>query len=188
MEQRASRREDDSPPDEVITVVLGTTTLESVASSSDLNLEDATRDRIRHALVVFVPIVHFGDYEHPVFAECTADLFQYIRARVGNDMETEIAIEDPDYQEISLRSDAISIPEMIMTLGVAPVIVNLVSQWIITRFSSRKSPPAVTWTATIQTANESRTLSYSGPADTFERLVLDSIETIRRNDHNDTTA
>lgn len=137
-------------------------------------LSDATKENIRKASVVAVPIENWSGPDEHVFPVGTNDLFQLLRDKLPPD-SVEIAIDDADYKEVALHSALIIVGGFLVTAVVAPVVVNVVSEMLKRRLVSEPKgdkPATVRFGLTVVDANSSGSraahLTYEGPAPEFD--------------------
>ncbi len=146
------------------------------------NLHSKTRDSVAKASIVIVPQEGIRDYPGPVFPVGTDELLAAFRKKLPSGIECEIAIEDEDYREVALYGDIITLPQLIVASVVVPLAVNILSQYIWDLVAKRKDKPDVKATFVVDrstdSAQTSTTLSYEGPAETFEKAILQAFRDV----------
>jgi hypothetical protein len=98
-----------------------------------------------------------------------------LRDRAPRDAKPELAVEDANYKELVLHSDIIIIADILVRYVFAPVAVGLIVQWIRKRLGSRFASARVRFNMTVDRSDDQArnavSLSYDGPAKTFEATI-----------------
>lgn len=137
------------------------------------------RDSIRGAELVLLPDDGFRDYSGPVFPVGTEELFQFLRDRLENRSAVEIAVEDANYKEVALHSEILRLAVVLVRKIAAQATIGLIVDYLKKRLGSRFKNAEVRSTMVIDlntpTVRKALRVSYEGPADTFERVIGETI-------------
>ena len=139
------------------------------------------RDRLREAAVLIIPTDLRPEYEGPVFPIGTSEVFRYLSDNMDNHAIVEAAILDEDYIEFEHRSETLILPVIFIAKDVLLLlVVNLLGSFIHERLKTRRvqeSEPTVKSKVHYERADgEKFLMDYEGPADTFEKIVLQEIK------------
>lgn len=130
---------------------------------------------LHQADVVFVQWEAFRNIDRPVFPTHTAELFQYFQEHTPAGVQSEVAVRDEDFSEVSLHSDLVWLPDILIaggTLVVLPIVVNLISEWLKQRLLDRHSRTDAKVQIVIESPDgSSKRLTYEGPADELWRIT-----------------
>lgn len=167
--------------DEVISVSESTVTLDSARLSPWLDSE--LRDQLNGADVILMPWPGFRDWAKPVFPERTEELFRFLRDRAPDSIAVELALQDEDYVEVSLRHEFVTLPEVVVTLIAAPVAVNLISDWLREFLRNRHDAAVVKFKMSVDMSDgAARSIEYEGPVRTFENLMQSQVRQLSKGD------
>lgn len=147
-------------------------TFESVLAGS--YMDDDLRARIQNVNVLIVPQVEFRETAGLTFPSGTEDLLLHLREGLPAGTSVEIAIRDEDYRELSLREALVIVATILVASQlVAPVVVNVVSDWL-KRKLGRQLPKAEVKAEIIVVDKDGKSIAfrYEGPARTFEETML----------------
>jgi len=147
-------------------------------------VNEAIQTAILQSTIVLVPQEGFRDHNGPVFPVGTDGLFNYLREKqTSTGLTVELAVEDAQYVEIALHSDIVRIATAIVSLLLAPLVVNLLGDYIRDRLGGRANKAEVHSSLIVeQTDGLHRTsisINYEGPAANFESSMKEAIEAIR---------
>jgi hypothetical protein len=146
------------------------------------------RARIASVPVLIVPQEGFGDFKGPVFPVATAELFRFAQGKVPAHATIEVCISDEDYKELALHESIIIVATIaIGSLVVAPVVVNIVSEYLRGRlFSPEKEKTTtakfkliVSETSTKDAKHQAIEMQYEGPVDKLEPTLLAKIKQLK---------
>jgi len=154
----------------------------------DLTVEDTTKDfqywlnrpyigaelrkQLAAANFLVVPREGFRERTEPVFPVGTESLYDFIKNQASDGMKPDICIEDNDYRELALHSTLLIIGGFIVTSLVAPVVVNVISEYIKKKMGPDHADGTVKCDITVVDENgAAKKITYEGPATTFERTV-----------------
>jgi len=138
------------------------------------------KNELKQADILIVPIENFRGIEEPAFPEGTEQLFTYLKKQFSSNHKynIDICIEDEDYMELALHNDLINLGYFILTIGVAPIFVNLISDYISSKlFSSNKDRKIKTSISIIENDGTSKEITYEGNIEHFDS-VIDEIENL----------
>lgn len=152
--------------------------------SNQTHISDLLRTNLQKADFLLVPIKHSPSDEF-VFPSGTFTLTQYLRKEAqSQNVNFEICIEDKDYKELALHSDLMRIAEIVVTLAIAPIATSMIAAYIYDTLGKRRAQKATVKSKLIIEMDGERKnfeISYDGPADSYERTVIEAIETITLN-------
>jgi hypothetical protein len=130
-------------------------------------LTTATKESVRNADVLIVPVENFRESEKPLFPVQTSALYRFVKDNLPNNLNLEIAIEDEDYREFALYSDTENIAQFIVTLIALPFLISVLANYFTTKlFAKDKANIDVKITVQID-ENVSKTISFEGTAEDF---------------------
>ncbi|MBW3127199.1 hypothetical protein [Hymenobacter profundi] len=156
-----------------LTVEQDTTTVASLAARPWVDEE--LRASLHRANIVFVQWESFRDIDRPVFPTHTAELFHYFQENTPPDIQSEVAVRDEDFSEVSLHADLVWLPDILIPVGtlvVLPVVVNLISEWLKQRLLDRHARTDAKLQVIIESPDGgSKRLIYEGPADELWRIT-----------------
>ena len=135
-------------------------------------------DSLQEANVLIVPTDLSPEYDGPAFPEGTRDVFNYLQEELGDRAHVEATIRDDDYVEFAYRSEEIILPALHVALAISlPLVINLLSSYLYERLSDGLwHRGKVRSEIHIKGKDGSqRMLKYHGPADTFERVVIECL-------------
>lgn len=164
--------------------------LEVIASDRWADLEkvgapDPLDGRLERAGVVLAPMWGYMGRDRPLFPSDTRELFRHLRDTPGHGMRIEVADSGAKYQELSLNSQEWFLPLiMIAELAQAPYVVALVSQYLYERLRSvlPGRNVAIESDVCVKSEHGEVTIRYRGPADAWERVMLETLASLPRGD------
>ena len=138
------------------------------------------QDNLRKAAVLLLPTDLRPDYEGPVFPTTTPEVLRVLSENLDDEVAVDAAILDEEYIEFEYRSEMVILPVVFVANAVLlPLVVNILGSYIVDRLKSRRVPAS---DATVKSQmhyvgpNGGKFfLQYEGPAETFERVVLEKI-------------
>ncbi len=149
--------------------------------SSQPFLKDETKRKLNEADAILVPQEGFRGNQEPTFPVCTEEIFQFVRERLDGQATADIAIEDEDYKEVALHSALLIIGAFVVTSLVAPVLTDVVSEYIKRRIygDAKGDRTNVRFSLTVEEriAGSARriAISYDGPASEFHTSMKNAI-------------
>jgi hypothetical protein len=142
-------------------------------------LSDQVRKSILNKNVLIVPIEKFRDYSNPLFPVGTEELFHYLKDNSENKLSVEVCIDDEDYKELALHSDLIIICGFVVTVFVAPILVNLISSYIENRWvkkSHKESTKLKVEITVVDNDKGSKKFKYEGAAKDFKETMNEALK------------
>lgn len=141
-------------------------------------ITDRTREQLLLADVLIVP--NEGHIDRPdlvYFPVNTEDLLLSLKETEELGFCADICIEDQDFKELALYSDVITIATIVCTIFVAPLVVNIVSDWIDRKARRRRDDVEVRSKYTVHyPTGESVDISYEGPSETYLEFMIDALQ------------
>jgi hypothetical protein len=157
-------------------------TLQYWSSLDSLSAE--TQRAVGQASIVIVPQDGFRDHTGPVFPTGTVELFRLLRERSPQSTPVEIAIDEPEYKELTLHYDLVTLAGVVVEYVVAPVVAGLLVEYLKVRLGDRFSKSDVEASITVDESDgvnhRAWEIKYKGPAPTFETTVQNAIATLPR--------
>ena len=139
------------------------------------------RERLSGANVLLIPNEGYGGKKELVyFPSGTAELFHFLEERKTENLNVDICIEEKDYKEVALHFDWLMLASFVVTSLVAPLIVNLLTEYIKKRQGKREPDTIVKHTLVVCDEKEGRyvCLSYEGPAPKYHDTMLNAISNL----------
>ncbi|MNY04622.1 hypothetical protein D3C86_1373090 [compost metagenome] len=137
-------------------------------------LPAVVREQITRADVLLVPDPDFRGLG-PAFAPDTGSIYSFLKKTDPN-LPVVIASDPYDYREYVLHSVLLDIGIFIVSSIAAPVLVNLVSEYLKGARSSG-SDPEVRFNLKVDQADGSSIhISYAGPASSFDEHVMPALK------------
>jgi hypothetical protein len=152
-------------------------TIESWSRRSYIGQE--LQAKLAKADALIVPYEGYGEKgDVHYFPEGTEHLISFLQRNNHGDQHIDICIEDSDYKELAEHHDLLIIAGAIATSVCAPILVNLVSEYIKQRLGSRTNDATLKTSLTISDdkSGESVSFTYEGPASTYEKAMLVAIK------------
>lgn len=153
-----------------------------VITESDLNFQDIyskpyfpkdLEETLKKANFLLLPYEGFKNTTNPVFPEQTMEFYKFVNNFDSNELRGDICISDNDYAELELHTDLITLATMIVTMGILPVTVNLISSYLDRKIQERgnKNDLKVKVNIIVVDENKSTNISYEGDANKFEETL-----------------
>ena len=121
--------------------------------------------------ILLVPQEGFRQNTGPVFPVGTEEFFHFLKDHLPSDVNCEICINDEAYREIALHFDVISIASLVVSLVAAPLVVNLITEYVKQRWplTGKDSQLKVQLSVEHDMAGDRKSLSisYEGNANDF---------------------
>lgn len=112
------------------------------------------------------------------FPQGTQALAEFLREEAPEGLKWDVCIDESDYQEYVRHADVAVIVGVFATLFVAPLCVNLLAEYIKRRCGVGLKDTTVKASLTVKDETSGRSLAfkYDGPAETFEKTMLEGIK------------
>lgn len=135
------------------------------------------------ASVLLVPQEGFRDSDSKVFPVRTEEFFEDLKTNLPDDLKVEIAIEDDEYKEVALHSALVILGSVVVggaSLVLAPIVVNVVSEYLKRRLFTEKEQEGTTvrWELTVIRPEQAVKLTYEGPATEMNSNLSEAIAQI----------
>lgn len=140
------------------------------------------RRRLKRANILLIPLEERGDVPGPLFTLGIPDLFQYLQDHAPTNLSVEICAGEEDYREVARYSALVLLGGFVVTSIAAPVLVNLLSEYLKRRLGSREASADVR-TEIILRDEEGTTsirMRYKGPATAFRSETLAALSQAKR--------
>jgi len=113
------------------------------------------------------------------FPSGTTELFGFLRKNLPQALQFEAAIEEQEYQELSLHGALLNLATIACQYLIAPVIVNWLSEFLKTRITRSRMPGTMVKSRllvfTVRT-EEYLEISFTGPVADFRDLMLAELQ------------
>ena len=83
---------------------------------------------IKKANILLIPTENSNRYEHPIFPELTLEFLDYVKENTPDDIITDIAISDDDFNRLELHSTAVTVATFIVTSVILPIAIEVISE------------------------------------------------------------
>ena len=142
------------------------------------------RERLSEANVLLTPKSGYLEYEGPLFPVETSEFLRYLRRNAGDEVVVDLCIEDEDFEYLSLNHDVLELPNVLVQLIAAPLIVNLLCAYILHRLGSRIEDSSVEQELTIEDSDTGVSLKtkYKGPASKYNEFVGSIVRLLKKGD------
>ena len=158
-----------------------------VITDSDLNFEKIyskayfpknLEEEIMKANLLLLPNEGFKSTTGPVFPEQTMEFYNFIKKFDSNYLIGDICISDEDYEELELHADLITLASIIVTSGVLPIAINLITNYLDRKIQERnhQTDLKVKVDITVEDGEKSKRISYEGNANEFEEALKSAKE------------
>ena len=133
------------------------------------------KTRLQTAAVLIIPTDLRPEYDCPVFPDTTREVLYSLREGLGSSSIVEAAVRDEDYVEYQFNSEHVILPVLFVEFVLAPLVISLLASYVHDRLKKgrgRAADDRVTSEIHVRVANGKQfSLTYEGPADTYERVV-----------------
>ena len=138
--------------------------------------------KLRKADILVTPTEWYQNTPGPVFPVDTPDLFQYLQEHAPRGIGVEICAPEDDYREFAMYSALVIVGGFIVTGVAAPILVNLVSEYLKRRLGSRASSTEVKTEVVVrdERGTASVRLRYKGPVDEFQKRMTEALDSAKR--------
>lgn len=138
------------------------------------NLEET----LKKANFLLLPHEGFKNATNSVFPEQTMEFYNFVNSFDSNELVGDICISDEDYTELELHADLITLANIIVTTGVLPIALNLISSYLDRKIQERgnKNDLKVKVNITVVEENKSKSITYEGDANKFEETLKSAKE------------
>ncbi|MFA5858674.1 MAG: hypothetical protein WC955_06375 [Elusimicrobiota bacterium] len=131
------------------------------------------------ANVLIVPREGFREHSEPVFPTGTEELLNFLRDNMDKGIVPDICSTDQDYREFALHDTWIIIGSFIVTSIVAPIIVDLISEYIKKRWTSKENHTNIKVELTVvEKDGHASRLLYEGSANDFNKSVKPTLKSL----------
>ena len=137
--------------------------------------------------ILLIPTPNFRENVGMAFPQGTVELYKYIEEKVSSISTVELCINDEDYQEIALYSRQLRLGTFIVTLLIAPVLVNVLSSYISEKLKGNNEDK-ISVSIQIEDGCKNYKLTYDGNVNDFIKIKKDVEQVISEcngNGHNE---
>jgi hypothetical protein len=137
------------------------------------------RQQLSQSNILLLPLENFREGTGLIFPIGTDEIFSYLKENSPDEVSVDILIEDNDYKEIALFSDLlILVGSFIVTSLVAPLFVNLVSDYFIKKRLPQKTDNQMRIEILVENHKETTRVFYEGPVSDFYTTVYPVVESL----------
>lgn len=129
-------------------------------------------DSIKNANVLLIPHEGFRDKKGYYFPECTSEFYEYLRGK--EEIETEICIDDDEFQKLELHADIIYVATLIIQYVVLPVVTSIISSYLCDKIKSmnkKKKDVNTSVHIIVEKKGRSKKIDYEGSVENFEEAM-----------------
>lgn len=135
-------------------------------------ISEELKNNLKKANILLVPNEGFRDKNIPVFPVKSEELFTYIKNRLPLDFKVDICIKDEDYKELALHTDLVILGSFVVTILAAPILVNIISEYIKQKILKDKEKRRVKVSLTVvDEEGKSKNLTYEGNTENFGGII-----------------
>ncbi|MFF2484689.1 hypothetical protein [Paenibacillus sp. NPDC058071] len=130
-------------------------------------------DEIQKANALIIPYdKDFRDHSSPLFPEKTLEFYHYMKeASTKTDVVLDICVSDENFQELELHADLITLPTIILSSIVFPIVTGLITNYLSDKIKRSRSETRVKIELIIESKGKSKKISYEGDPDKFESTI-----------------
>lgn len=143
---------------------------------------DELKSQLFLADILLVPFVtEFRDIQEALFPERAEEIYTFIRSRIQDEYSIDICVEGEDFQELALHEDLVYIGSFFLQFLAAPILVNVLSEFIKQRISNRPHKnPLINVKLHIENKGKTTEIEYEGYSEGFGEVI----EVIKKLDDN----
>lgn len=139
---------------------------------------------LKLANLLLVPQEGFRTFEGPIFPVGTSEFFRFLQVKHPPDIKVDICVQDEEYRELALNSDWLILPEIWVISFVAPIAVNLISEYLKKRLSLGNETRIVKVRLIVEEKSGDRPktveIFYDGPAKHFLEEMTGVLDELRQ--------
>lgn len=130
-------------------------------------------EEIKSANALIIPYDEgFRDHKHPLFPEQSGEFYQFVKeASNGTEVIFDICASDEQFQELELHADLITIPTIILSSVILPIVTGIIANYLTDKIKIRRTDLKVKVNLIVETNGKSKKISYEGDADKFESTI-----------------
>lgn len=137
------------------------------------------KNKLQSADIVILPIEKFREYENPLFPHGTENIYLFLREKLPQKYNLEIAIDDKDYKELALHHDLIYLGIFMSKEILLPLLLNLLANYTYYKLPLKSKQEKVK--LKIIVTDKLKKIDYEGPAKDF-KLIAKKIKEISKNE------
>ncbi len=121
---------------------------------------------IKKANILLIPTENSNRYEHPIFPELTLEFLDYVKENTPDDIITDIAISDDDFNRLELHSTAVTVATVIVTSVILPIAIEVISAYLYDKLKQlhrKDNELSAEVNIIVQNGKKSKRISYKGP-------------------------
>ncbi|MEG4796558.1 hypothetical protein QUA69_15865 [Microcoleus sp. LAD1_D1] len=142
-------------------------------------VSDNLRQQLSQSNILLLPLENFREGTGIIFPTGTDDVFSYLKENSPENVCVDILVEDSDYKEIALFSDLlILLGGFIVTSLIAPIFVNLISDYLLKKRLPQKTASQVRIEILVEGYKETTRVYYEGSVSDFYETVYPVVESL----------
>ncbi|MEA3476082.1 MAG: hypothetical protein U9R23_06570 [Candidatus Cloacimonadota bacterium] len=124
---------------------------------------------IQASNVVLIPNENYKNFKYPVFPEQTKSFYDFLKDKSSDSFKPSICISDEDYYELELHADIVTIPSMIVTFLVLPILTRIIANYLYDLIKKRRTEINVKVSITVEKNGDSKKMDFEGKVEEFEK-------------------
>ena len=140
---------------------------------------------IKNANLLLIPEEDHNRYNQPVFPELTSEFWDYLKNNAPEEIISDIAISDEDFNKLELHSATIIVATFIVTSIVLPLTINLVSSYLYDKAKQmhrKEDELSAEINIIVQNGSESKQISYKGPIKGIKETLDSTVPHLFKNE------
>ena len=140
---------------------------------------------IKKANLLLIPTEKSNRYNHPIFPELTSEFLDYLKDNSPEEIISDIAISDEDFNKLELHSAAITVATFIVTSALLPFAINLVSSYLYDKAKQmhrKEDELSAEVNIIVQNGKKSKQISYKGPVKDIKDTLDSTIPNLFENE------
>jgi hypothetical protein len=135
-------------------------------------------EEIKKAELLLIPNLNSQEENKPIFPETTLEFLDFLNDNAKDNLKTDIAISDKDFNKLELHSATIVVATFIVTSVFLPIAINLVSNFLYDQAKKHhrsNDDLSAEVNIIVQDEKTSKQISYKGPVSGIESTLTSSI-------------
>lgn len=145
------------------------------------DISEESRQVMKKSNILLAPTKGYGENTEVIsFPQGTEEFLSFLREHQPEGSVVNICTEDSDYRELALHSEEIRLATIVVTSFLAPLVVNLITEYVKYRLGSRVSKVNLRARLTIvekETGRATR-IDYAGPAPEWSSNMAEILRTL----------
>ena len=143
-------------------------------------ISEDTKKELKKADVLLVPMEIFRGEDIVAFPVLTEEIYQFLKTKLSPEKQVDICIEDKDFKELALHSALLVLGSFVVTMVVAPMLVNALYDYIKSKILNKIEKRGVKVSLTIINKDgTAKNLTYEGDAEKFV-IIKEELEKLNK--------